>query len=108
MILSKKQITKALISLPGCADWSAPVLFPNPRRQVFLCQGPYVKINKLFELKNVNIFISINFNMCFGCSKETVLLSTLNICFVLEIRNIILSYALLYRGMCDFGTLAYV
>ena len=37
----KKRITKALIRLRGCAGWSAPVLFANPRRQVFLRQGPY-------------------------------------------------------------------
>ena len=30
MTLSKKRITKALISLRGCAGWSAPVLFVNP------------------------------------------------------------------------------
>ena len=32
MIFSKKQITKALISLSGCAGWSAPMLFANPKR----------------------------------------------------------------------------
>ena len=36
MIVSKKQITKALICLRGCAGWSAPLLFANPRRQDFL------------------------------------------------------------------------
>ena len=41
MILSKKQITKALIWLHGCAGWSVPVLFANPLRQVFLWGGPY-------------------------------------------------------------------
>ena len=40
MILSKKPITKALIRLRGCAGWSAPVLFANPRRQVFSRRGP--------------------------------------------------------------------
>ena len=35
MILSNKRITKALIRLRGCAGWSAPLLFANPRRQVF-------------------------------------------------------------------------
>ena len=30
MILSNKQITKALIRLHGCAGWSAPLLFANP------------------------------------------------------------------------------
>ena len=40
MILSKKRISKALIRLRGCAGWSAPVLFANPRRQVFLATRP--------------------------------------------------------------------
>ena len=30
-----QRITKALIRLRGCAGWSAPALFANPRRQVF-------------------------------------------------------------------------
>ena len=42
MFLSKKLITKALIRLHGCAGWSAPVLFANPRRQVFSRRGPYI------------------------------------------------------------------
>ena len=67
IILSNKQITKALISLRGCAGWSPPLLFPNPRRQVFSRQSPYmtgyhgilnihtglqirVRIGKLFSL----------------------------------------------------------
>ena len=41
MILSKKQNKKALIRLRGCACWSAPVLFTNPRRQGFSRRGPY-------------------------------------------------------------------
>ena len=41
MILSNKWITKALIRLHGCAGWSAPLLFANPRRQVFTGRGPY-------------------------------------------------------------------
>ena len=43
MILSIKRITKALIRLRGCAGWSAPVLFANHRRQVFLRRGPYLR-----------------------------------------------------------------
>ena len=39
--LSEKRITKVLISLRGCADWSVPLLFLNLRRQVFLRRGPY-------------------------------------------------------------------
>ena len=30
MILSKKRITEALISLRGCPGWSAPLLLANP------------------------------------------------------------------------------
>ena len=39
MVLSKTQITEALIRLHGSAGWSAPVLFANLRRQVFLRRG---------------------------------------------------------------------
>ena len=42
MALFKKRITKALIRLRRCADWPAPVLFANPRRQVFSRRGPNV------------------------------------------------------------------
>ena len=27
-------------------------------------------LNKIFQSKIVNIFLPINFNICFGCSKE--------------------------------------
>ena len=43
MKFSKKRITKALIRLRGCAGWSAPVLFANPRRQVFSRRGPIMR-----------------------------------------------------------------
>ena len=39
MVLSKNRITKALIRLHGCEGWSAPLLFANSRRQVFLRRG---------------------------------------------------------------------
>ena len=29
-----------------------------------------VKINKIFERKFENIFLPVNFYICFGCSKE--------------------------------------
>ena len=41
MLFPKMQITKKLIGLLRCADWTAP-LFANPQRQVFLHQCPYV------------------------------------------------------------------
>ena len=63
-----------------------------------LCYS-WVQIWKLFESKIVTIFLLINLNMCFGCSKnrliETVLLSTHNICLGLVIRKIIFYYILL-------------
>ena len=40
-ILFKKRTRKGLIRLCVCADWSAPLLFRKPRRQVFSRQGPY-------------------------------------------------------------------
>ena len=36
-----KSKKKALTRLRGCAGWSAPVLFTNPRRQGFSRRGPY-------------------------------------------------------------------
>ena len=39
MILSNKRITKVMIRLHECADWSAPVLFANPLRQVFCVEA---------------------------------------------------------------------
>ena len=41
IILSTKQITKALIRLRGCAGWSTPLLFTDPQRQVFWPRDPY-------------------------------------------------------------------
>ena len=40
MILSKKLITKPLISLRRCAGWTVPLLLANHRRQVFSRRGP--------------------------------------------------------------------
>ena len=40
MKLSSKRITKAQTSLRVRADWSAPLLFSNPRRQVLSPRGP--------------------------------------------------------------------
>ena len=42
MLLSQKRITKALIRLRRCTGWSAPLLFANPCRQVFLRRGPII------------------------------------------------------------------
>ena len=62
MLLSDKRKTKALISLRGCAGWSAPLLFAHPRRQVFLRRGPYkdVRFGSKFYRQNVGIPIVTN------------------------------------------------
>ena len=52
MILSNKRITKELIRLHGCAGWSAPVLFPNHRRQVISRRGPFIGLS--FQEKNLS------------------------------------------------------
>ena len=43
IILSNKGIIKALIRLHVCAGCSAPLLFTNPRRQVFSLRRPNEK-----------------------------------------------------------------
>ena len=35
-----------------------------------ITKQPQVQINKNFKRNIVNIFLPINFNICFGCSKE--------------------------------------
>ena len=32
--------------------------------------NPYIQVIKFYEHKIVIMFLPINFNMCFGCSKE--------------------------------------
>ena len=51
MILFKMLITKALISLHGCAGWSVPLLFANPedrfsRAEAHVILGPSVYLPK--------------------------------------------------------------
>ena len=53
MVLFKTRIIKALIRLRGCAGWSAPVLFANPRRQIF---SPYVR-HSISVKRRVRTFI---------------------------------------------------
>ena len=63
MILSKKRITKVLIRLRRWAGWSAPVLFANPRRQVFSRPGSYLpcfysRYMLELQLEQVKTFVS--------------------------------------------------
>ena len=52
MVLPKQRITKALISLRGCAGWSVPLLFTNPQRQVSLRRGPLIIVFLRSQDKN--------------------------------------------------------
>ena len=64
---------------------------------------PLVQIRIVCAPKFAFIFLPIILNMCLGAQKnrliETVLLSTHNICFRLEIRKIIFQYTLLSGGL---------
>ena len=41
----------------------------EPAQEILLLYAQ-VQINKTFQRKIVNIFLPINFNICFGCLKE--------------------------------------
>ena len=59
MIISNKQITKALIRLRGCAGWSAPLLFKKPTKTGFLARRPIMfgGIESSYELRRlVSVF----------------------------------------------------
>ena len=58
MILSKRGIPKVLISLCRSTGWSVLLLFANPRKQVFMCQGRYVYI--VTKFKNSSYFNFFN------------------------------------------------
>ena len=73
---SKKRITKALIRLCGCAGWSAPVLFPNPRRQVFSGRGPYDKtclchIETTHRNRLASALVQLLCALCLGLMKNS-------------------------------------
>ena len=59
MIVSKKRITKALISLRGCAGWSVSLLFTKPRRQIFSRRGPLPVLFHVFFHLLIFIFFKI-------------------------------------------------
>ena len=67
MILSEKVITKLLIKLRGSAGWSAPVLFPSPRVQVFSRRGPIVHEK---ETKKKVTDLEVTFQKFMGATKE--------------------------------------
>ena len=54
-------------------DNSRGILHKRYYRQVSiltLLTSPYGQIHQLFEHLIINIFLSISFNICFGCTKE--------------------------------------
>ena len=50
MILSKKQIIKALISLRGCAGWSAPSLFANPDDRFSCVEAHIITVHQMYAM----------------------------------------------------------
>ena len=60
--------------LRSWGDWIESLCVINPENR-FITPRPILKMysigpDKKNEIKNVNIFLPINLNMCFGCSKE--------------------------------------
>ena len=51
MILSNKPILRC------CADWSAPLLFANPRRQVFSSQSSFIDVG--LQTPKIKVILSI-------------------------------------------------
>ena len=71
-----------LLTAPFHQDFQLPAHWflkdPDQNQNINLCPPePWsqVYINKNFQLKIVNISLPINFNICFGCSKECWLCS---------------------------------
>ena len=71
MILFKKWITKALISLHGCPGWSAPLLFLIPRRQDFSRRGPDAAAYKIYRLRTLWFQIIFFFVFHYICQCRT-------------------------------------
>ena len=78
VILSKMGITKALISLRGCAGWSVPLLFPNHRRQFFLRRGPQ-RLNKGFDAKIAKVFNVVNLKKSLSTHNLAMLVCNLRL-----------------------------
>ena len=53
MILSKKQITKVLISLRRWAGWSAALLFANPEERFFRIESRLIQTSIIFTLSEI-------------------------------------------------------
>ena len=96
---------KAQMRLCIYTDSSYPLLLTYVIMFWFICVFTGLDKQKKIQHKIVNIFLPISFNICLGAQKnrliETVLLSTHNICFSLEIRKLNFRYtpafSILYR-----------
>ena len=51
MILSRQRTTKALIRLPGCAGWSAPLLLANGINNLYIT----VEENEMFDFRGLRL-----------------------------------------------------
>ena len=77
----------------GSSEYPQHMFWFINRKNVFSTTHSYLessfyhrsRLVHFFQRKILNVFLSISFNICFGCSKnrlfQTVLLSTHNICF---------------------------
>ena len=72
MILSKKRITKVLISLHRCAGWSAPVLFTNPKTDRFFRVEAHVVLASSHSrsLQGFNKVLAEDILLMFTFSKQ--------------------------------------
>ena len=99
MVLSKKQITKALISLRRCAGWSAPLVFASPEDRFSRVEAHMIST------------VQSHYNTLFGVHRSesyyigTISWSFSNNFFVKFQGKMAAFYPnLCYNGMCYKGT----
>ena len=56
IILSNEGITKALSRLGGCAGWSVPLLFPNPKDMF----SRFMRPNYISDCCQIIMFVCVN------------------------------------------------
>ena len=92
MILSKKRITKVLISLGLCAGWSAPLLFAHPEDR-FSCVEAHFIVAPVLARVTYDCMFKLNS----GSEKYGLFMNSVN-CFLLrpfffkEIHKMLLIY----------------
>ena len=97
MVLSKKQITKALIRLPGSAGWSVPVLFVKPRRQVSRVEAhivsPKFSIHGILVKNYRTLSIHVNMPHCWKSHGAAHLLYTFIMLSCLLMKSLFMDIA---------------